>query len=264
MPNDIVVQSWAELHDRLYEGAWREPIARFRSTYVYRGMPEASADLSHSLSRMGTGFERVELHMLRAFRKYARRDSVPGDSVWNWLALAQHHSLPTRLLDWTFSPYVALHFTTSDTNLFTCDGIVWCVDYVKAHSMLPRPLREQLDCEAAEVFTPEMLDRVAPTIPALDALEGDQTFVLFMEPPSLDDRLVNQFALFSAMSGPEAQLHEWLKDRPDLHRRLIIPAKLKREVRDKLDQANINERMLFPGLDGLGQYLSRYYSPRRD
>jgi hypothetical protein len=54
-----------------------------------------------------------------------------------------------------------------------------------------------------------------------------------------------------------------LRDHPDLARAIVVPAELKWEVRDKLDQANITERTLFPGLDGLSRSLGRYYLPRR-
>jgi hypothetical protein len=83
-----------------------------------------------------------------------------------------------------------------------------------------------------------------------------------MEPPAVDRRILNQLALFSLISSPEARLDDWLASNPRLFRKVRIPAALKWEIRDKLDQANVNERVLFPGLDGLGRWLARYYTPK--
>jgi hypothetical protein len=95
-------------------------------------------------------------------------------------------------------------------------------------------------------------------------LAVDEDFLVFLEPPSLDERIVNQYALFSLMSSATAQIDEWLEARPELARRIVVPAGLKWEVRDKLDQANVTERVLFPGLDGIARWLRRQYSPRPD
>ena len=74
---------------------------------------------------------------------------------------------------------------------------------------------------------------------------------------------LNQFALFSLMSHPEASLDEWIRTHPEHSLQIVIPAELKWEIRDKLDQANITERVLFPGLDGLSQWLKRYFTTRK-
>jgi hypothetical protein len=258
--DEVRVSSWAELQDRLYEGSWQHAIGRFRSPYAFRGMSRATYGLRTSLMRLRGAYERHEGHLLRNFRKYAHRDAMRGDSLWNWLALAQHHGLPTRLLDWTFSPYVALHIATEDVNRFGDDGVVWCVDYVQSNRHLPEALRSILGEEGSDVFTAEMLDRVARNLRDLQAL-AERPFAVFLEPPSLDVRIVNQFALFSLMSRPRTRLDFWLRRHPSLCRRIVIPADLKWEVRDKLDQANITERVLYPGLDGLSRWLRRYYSP---
>jgi hypothetical protein len=135
------------------------------------------------------------------------------------------------------------------------------VDYVQAQRFLPEALRAILAEEGVEVFTAEMLGRAASSLQALDRLASGE-FLVFFEPPSLDQRIVNQFALFSLLSSPTARLDHWLARRPGLARRIIVPAALKWQVRDKLDQANVTERVLFPGLDGLSRWLRRYYSPK--
>jgi hypothetical protein len=61
------------------------------------------------------------------------------------------------------------------------------------------------------------------------------------------------------MSDPNTLLSDWLIGRKVRYFKIIIPAELKWEIRDKLDQSNINERVLFPGLDGLATWLKRHY-----
>ncbi len=257
---EIRAGTWTQLNEQLYEGSFREEIGRDRSPFVFRGVTDARSSLTTTLSRLGGDYARMEHHLLRNFRKYARRTAVEHDSPWNWLAVAQHHGLPTRLLDWTFSPLVAMHFATQDQTRFGADGAIWAIDFVRVHELLPDGLREMLEEEGSQVFTVEMLECAASSLEEFGELAPDD-FLLFMEPPSLDDRIVNQFALFSVMSRPTGSLDAWLAEHPDLCRKVVVPAGLKREVRDKLDQANVTERVLFPGLDGLARWLKRYYTP---
>lgn len=255
---ELRVDSWSELQEAVFQDAWQESLARHRSNYVFRGTPRASHGLETSLQT--GGFEAHERHLLTSFRKYALRSAVHGDWVWNWLSLAKHHGLPTRLLDWTYSPFVAMHFATHDIRHFDEDAAIWCVDYRKLSDTLPKPLRDALRNEDVNIFTTELLNSVATTLEQFDNLSRHD-FVVFFEPPSLDERIVNQFALFSLPSSPSMSLQALIEEK-NAYRRIVIPARLKWEIRDKLDQANITERVLFPGLDGLSQWLKRYFTTR--
>jgi hypothetical protein len=259
---EIVVRSWTEALDALYAESWSEPLQRFRSVFAFRGYCGGGTGLETGISRLTDQPARVEDHLLRNFRKYAV--STPdreADSIWNWMALAQHYGLPTRMLDWTYSPLVALHFATSAMTGPDHDAVVWCIDYVRAKASLPPRLRESLHAHKCDVFTPELLADVAPQLSDLESLSGEPA-LLFLEPPSLDQRIVNQYALFSLLSTARAEPRHWLESHPDLSRRVRIDAKARWEIRDKLDQANVTERVLFPGMDGLCRWLARYYQTR--
>jgi hypothetical protein len=270
----IRARSWAQLTDLLYEDSWVEALGLFRSKFVFRGEPSPSLRLRTSLQRLGRFAREVEPHLLRNFRKFAPPGEAFGDSVWNWLALAQHHGLPTRLLDWTFSPYVALHFATDLRSFESLEGagggaeadgeaVVWCVDFRNLHEDLPPRLRRELDRQKADLFTSEMLEAAVPRLEDLARLaKPRRPFAVFLDPPSLDQRMTNQFAVFSFLSDPETELLDILSRHPESVRKVVIPASLRTEVRDKLDQANVTERVLFPGLDGLARWLARYYTPR--
>jgi hypothetical protein len=277
--------SWSEAFDLLYADSWSSEINRFRSPFVFRGLADSKWNLPTSLIRLGGPFAELERHLLRNFCKYAHGHVADRESLWFWLTFGQHHGLPTRLLDWTYSPLVALHFATCNVEHFDRDGAVWMVDYGALNMQAPSLLSDALKKEGSYVFTTEMLKRFeAPESSAKvkfwDIIEVEQKeggikdvttladfdllskedFLIFFEPPSIDERVVNQFALFSIISNPARNVDDFLKDHPNFVRVVIIPKKLKPEIRDKLDQANINERVLFPGLDGIGDWLRRHYS----
>jgi hypothetical protein len=225
-------------------------------------MEHASDPLETSLIRLAGDNPGLEGHLLRNFRKYAEPSLVAQDTVWHWLSLAAHHGLPTRLLDFSVSPLVAAHFATRHTENFERDGVIWAIDIRVVHQFTPRILQEQLSQADAWYFTVEMLAHVASSLQEFDTL-SDEPAILFFEPPSIDARITNQYALFALVSDPILSLGEWLEHHPDTYNRIIIPAEFKWEVRDKLDQVNITERVLFPGLDGLSHWQKRYYMPRK-
>ncbi len=272
----LTAHTWEELMGLLYADTWDETLRRHRSKYVFRGITKHRYLLQPSLTLLGEHFAEVEELLLADLQHYGHHETAPGTSIWNWLTIGQHHGLPTRLLDWTYSPYVALHFATRDLGPErpADDAVVWCVNYKETNAVVPGVLLDKLAEFRKDVFSAQTLDDVVGSLSAFDRL-APEPFVVFMEPPSIDPRIVSQVALFSIMSRPERAdgrmaLDAWLEDqarrRPadaaPLYRKIRIPADLKWEVRDKLDQANINERLLLPGLDGLCAWLRRHYTRR--
>ncbi len=87
-------------------------------------------------------------------------------------------------------------------------------------------------------------------------------FVCLLEPPALDARLVAQSATFTISSDKTCALDEILQGAglaPALTR-FILPASAVNIIRDQLDLCGINERRLFPDLDGVAAEMRRYYS----
>ena len=96
MPTQTV-SSWRELDDAIAARSWAGT-DHAHSSLVFRGLARSSYSNRHSLARLGDDYHALERHLIRNFRKYAHRER-PGPTLWDWLSLAQHHGLPTRLLD---------------------------------------------------------------------------------------------------------------------------------------------------------------------
>ena len=157
--DDTIVNEWdalqAELHSEQMVPAWAELGGHRRSSYVFRGMANSGWPLKTSLERLGSPPDDVEQPALRAFGRYAPPGTFDPGSEWERLAVAQHNGLPTRVLDWTVSPLVAVHFATAESEHGDSDGVIWCVnaDMLRDH-LLPEGMRRLL-WEATRV-TPDV------------------------------------------------------------------------------------------------------------
>lgn len=255
---NIKINNWRELLDILFDGAWDEEIKRYRSSYCYRGVPDMTKSLTTSLAFLKGELKEKENHLLRNFRKYAGKKAAGFDSIWHWLSISKHYNLPSRILDWSFSPLIALHFATDNLSLRDKDGALFFINYKDVHSRLPDDLRGILEAEKADLFTVDMLGDKFSSLPEFDNYSNEKT-ILFFEPESADERIIHQYALFSIMNDVNGNYFNWFEDKEIDGKLIQIPAGLKMEIRDKLDQLNINERILFPGLEGLAKWLKRVY-----
>ena len=255
---DILIESWDQLHTAVFEDVWDPSILRYRNDRVFRGMSDSLWELTPSLNRSCPHNLGLEKMILRSFQKYGYAELQNCTSFWEIVAMGQQFGLPTRLLDWTYSPLVAAHFATEDVSAYDRDGVIWCIDIPVINARLPKAFRECLNEQKGVIFARDILDDLAPTFDALQSY-SDEPFALFFEPASTVNRIANQYALFSVVSDPSVTL----LDLPESDRftRLIISKKAKLEIRDKLDYINISERMIYPGLDGICKWIARRYAP---
>lgn len=273
LPGKVVrVTTWSELvqelHSRRLVQSRPEEGNHLRSPYVFRGIDVAQWGLRTSLQRLPRNnhgdIDVIERSLIRSFRKYAIAGTFDNRSEWYILAVGQHNGLPTRCLDWTFSPFVAAHFACGKDEFKNKDGSIWCL-----HAGILRHLNERSNGTAeslrriAWVYDTRLLEKSFADLSAFDASHDAGELMLLWEPPSLDQRIANQAGLLSIMNGSSASQNEFLRqytdEFPDLLVRIDIASSAKSEIRDMLDQNNISERTLYPDLPGLCSWLKRYY-----
>lgn len=247
----------------LSEQEFRPDLDRHRSSYVYRGMADTSFKMETSLRRNCKHLTRtLEPTILKNFAKYAViEDPTVAQSVWRQMILGQHHGLPTRLLDWTHSALVGLHFAVTEENLEDMgahDCMVWRIDIPELHSLLPANYQEIIKTEKAEVFSVDMLTRAASSLAKYDEDMGDKAMVV-IEPPSINSRIVNQYAFFSIIPTDMTDVEDFLDKNTQNTVKYVIDRDFRWRVRDFLDQLNVSERIVYPGLDGLSKWIARHY-----
>ena len=161
-----------------------------------------------------------------------------------WWMVMQHYSCPTRLLDWTLSPYVALYFAVEQSPEH--DGAVWF-----------------FPSSALETITVNRYGKLRPR--SEEQLETHDVLAVYpIEATQHSRRSASQQAVFTICTHLLAnhgdvisEVFAGQENRYPLNK-VIIPAGLKDEFLSKLRTMNITPSSLFPGLDGLGRAARDY------
>jgi hypothetical protein len=242
---EIRIQDWEQLVS----------VARGHDGWAFRGQREASWALESSLSRYLRAFvaqrdewSAREQRAVRIFRRKAhnflQEKELLNDDL-RCLALMQHHGAPTRMLDFTKSPYVAVFFAveaaSGDSSLFALNTPALFNAAPKRH---PSLLRGRIDPREPGNLTKYFL--------------GNRHPVLWIgEPERMDRRLVAQSGTFVVPGTLHQTLDELVTSyacgSEPLIKKFVLPQSLRREAMESLYRMNITHATLFPDLEGLAK-----------
>ncbi len=263
MIKTVYINTLEDLLPLITQQEYRPDLGRNRSLFLYRGMTDTGFKLETTLYRnCKENKKSLEPCILNNFTKYgALEDPLIEKSVWRQMILGQHHGLPTRLLDWSQSPLIALHFATTEANLDEMeshDCMIWRINIKELHSMLPGRYKKTLADNQTSVFTVNMLNEVTTTLEQYDEDMQDKSMVI-IEPPSIDPRIVNQYSFFAVVPDSINSIEDFFDNHTEDTVKYVISRELRWRIRDMLDQQNISERIIYSGLDGLSKWLGRHY-----
>lgn len=211
-----IIESFTSLHKTLtrYSG----------KVVVFRGVTDAKKHkLIPSIGRLkkfGSTKDALkeERYILQLFKQRSRPylDFAPANE-WEWLALAQHHGLPTRLLDRTYNPLVAAYFAVEQPH--KGDSAIFAYHNKTFINITKNPI-------------PFAIKRNGKLIPS-----------------HISRRITAQAGLFTAHPDP---IHEFTDSNIQM---LIIPQHFRSELKKQLEKYGIHRASLFPDLDGVAQHI---------
>ena len=253
----IQAKTWEEL---------LQLIRNYSAGWAFRGAGSSLWELKTSLERLeAVPVYQAELYLLSAFQRRIHHyvdDPPDREDDLEWLALMQHHGAPTRILDWTKSPYVALFFALEQPGDSGSDHALWAID---------------LDWCKTQAFARVLSPQVVGSLPPLDPSESlgkpgifkaiflrqqgqGITMVAPLQPFRMNQRLVIQQGLFLVPGNPAVSFEQNLlayeaAQFPDHVHKIVIPGSKRVEILGALNKMNINRASLFPGIDGFAQSL---------
>ena len=220
------------------------------SHWAFRGERDERWPLFSSLSRYLMNFRlkpeswpAQEERIIRIFKRKAHQflEKPPDvEDDFQWLALMQHHGAPTRLIDFTWSPYVAAFFALERTLL---DGVVWAMNPARIESTrAPKPAR--MDPREYGNFRRYFL-------------KGKRRFLWLGEPQTMNRRLIAQSGTFVIPGVLDIPVEEMLayEDQANILAKIVLKNQVREVGMRELYRMNITFATLFPDLEGLARSM---------
>lgn len=256
--------------------------------FLYRGHSNEKYALLPSLFRVSRDMEdgleisnrtylswAKETDILKAFIQEACcYIPVPQTALFQWAEYAQHYGVPTRLLDWSGNPLVALYFACRGKR--DIDGKVWMLHHSHyrrlAATGIPKKLRKKSVRKIAHDLLRGQMKGDSPgdsiqypilyTPYYVDARMSSQSswFMIWgTEAGSLETMLLTEDRHMEYVAEPQFErVYGEKEDRACWHSFSIFSDR-KQSILRELDTVGINEKTLFPGLDGIGRYIEKKF-----
>lgn len=236
--------------------------------YVFRGHGDRHwghliTSLHRTLSHVATPGEQAKLESegITAFRRHAR-SFLPApelayfDRILDGVTLMQHYGAPTRLLDWTLSPWVAAYFVTSDRSVEEQDGVIWAFNQAR----LVKSYFENLQAGKPQYRDFEVLVSATSIEDWLNKALVQTNVVNTFRYQYANAQMGAQQSLFTICGSTDmchdAALERVLRDEWD-KLRVLVPARVKSTLIQRLFRMNVSALSLFPNVEGVGTHISQ-------
>jgi hypothetical protein len=216
----------------------------------FRGQADAAWKLVPSLGRKPNG-PQAENALIKRFRQNATSllSAQPVDE-WHWLFLMQHHGVPTRLLDWTENPLVALFFVVADVERLTLDGCLWCLDPVGLDTFAQ--IQPTLQAELPFFGVDQELDSWKTS--SISHSGGPSRTPVAALAPRHFPRLTAQSGVFTVTHREQIPVED--VNGCAYAGRFIVPAAAKESLRKDLSALGMTWLTLFPELDRVAAHAT--------
>jgi hypothetical protein len=254
--------------------------------WVFRGQTNATWGLQPTLERFARSISAlnrspldrsaaIEESTIREFQRHAHHyaQNLPEhENRLEWLALMRHHGSPSRLLDFSKSPYVAAFFATADAEPSE-SAAIWAIDIFALRNLAAVSLSKEMVAPFREAGARCLADATFSfSDPAVFARLTSITtgpfpsVIIPVEPFRTSDRMLLQQSLFLCNLSPfetfGASLKSMLREAkaapgaPDVLYKLVIHRTVHPSVLRELHRMNVSYTSLLPGLDGFARSLA--------